>query len=200
VGALLLSLASATAWVPISALAASQAAGPTAASQSASAVTPEDYVIGSDDVLSVVFWREKDLSVDAVVRPDGKISLPLLNEVVAAGLTPEQLRDRITRQAAAFVKDPQATVVVKEINSRKVYITGQVEKAGAYPLTARLSVMQLIAMAGGLKEYAKGDRIVIMRLEQGREVRHRFDYKKVLEGKDDGQNLEMRPGDTVVVP
>ncbi len=200
VKALLLALVCVAAWVPVSARAALQGAQQTAGSQPPAPVAAEDYVIGADDVLSVVFWREKELSVDAVVRPDGKISLPLMNEVMAAGLTPEQLRDRITKQASAFVKDPQATVVVKEVNSRKVYITGQVEKPGAYPLTTRLSVMQLIAMAGGLKEYAKSDRIVVMRLEQGREVRHRFDYKKVLEGKDDARNLEMRPGDTVVVP
>jgi polysaccharide biosynthesis/export protein len=200
VKALLLALVCVAAWVPVSARAALQGAQQTAGSQPPAPVAAEDYVIGPDDVLSVVFWREKELSVDAVVRPDGKISLPLINEVMAAGLTPEQLRDRITKQASAFVKDPQATVVVKEINSRKVYITGQVEKPGAYPLTTRLSVMQLIAMAGGLKEYAKSDRIVVMRLEQGREVRHRFDYKKVFEGKDDARNLEMRPGDTVVVP
>jgi polysaccharide export outer membrane protein len=190
------------------------AASPAAAGQSAAArgngappgapaaavVAPPDYVIGPDDVLSVVFWREKDLSGDVVVRPDGKISLPLLNDVQAAGLTPEQLRERVTQQAGTFVKDPQATVVVREINSRKVYITGQVEKPGSYTLTTRMSVMQLIAMAGGLKEYAKRDRIVVMRLENGREVRYRFDYEKVLEGKEGAQNLDMHPGDTVVVP
>jgi polysaccharide export outer membrane protein len=163
-------------------------------------VTPPDYVIGPDDVLSVVFWREREMSGDVIVRPDGKISLPLVNDVMAAGLTPEQLRERITQQASAFVKEPQATVVVKAINSRRVYITGQVEKPGSYPLTSRLSVMQLIATAGGLKEYAKSDRIVVMRFEQGREVRYRFDYKQVLEGKNAAQNLDMQPGDTVVVP
>jgi polysaccharide export outer membrane protein len=167
---------------------------------SAAVPAPPDYVIGPDDVLSVVFWRERDLSGDVVVRPDGKISLPLLNDVQAAGLTPEQLRQRVTEQAGTFVKEPQATVVVKAINSRKVYITGQVEKPGSYALTTRMSVMQLIAMAGGLKDYAKRDRIVVMRLEGGREVRHRFDYEKVLEGKDGAENLDMRPGDTVVVP
>jgi polysaccharide export outer membrane protein len=120
--------------------------------------------------------------------------------MVAAGLTPQQLRDRIIEDAKAFVKDPEATVVVKEINSRRVFVTGEVEKPGVYQLTSRLSVLQLIAMAGGLKEYAKKDRIVVLRLELGREVRHHFDYNKVLEGKEPTQNLELRPGDTVVVP
>jgi polysaccharide export outer membrane protein len=140
------------------------------------------------------------MSADVTVRPDGKISLPLLNDVVAAGLTPEQLRTRISKQAGTFVQDPQATVVVKAINSRKVYITGQVEKPGSYALTSRLSVMQLIATAGGLREYAKRDRIVVMRFENGRETRYRFDYDKVLEGKETAQNLDLQPGDTVVVP
>jgi polysaccharide export outer membrane protein len=166
----------------------------------AAIVAPPDYVIGADDVLSVVFWREKELSGDVTVRPDGKISLPLLNDIMAAGLTPEQLREQVSKRAASFVQDPQATVVVKTINSRKVFITGQVEKPGSYLLTTRLSVMQLIAMAGGLREYAKSDRIVVMRLEQGREVRYRFDYDKVLEGKETAQNLDLKPGDTVVVP
>jgi polysaccharide biosynthesis/export protein len=177
-----------------------QAAAETNAASGSAVVPPPDYVIGADDVLSVVFWRDKDLSGEVTVRPDGKISLPLLNDVVAAGFTPEQLRVEIAKRASALVKDPQATVVVKAINSRKVYITGQVEKPGSYVLTTRLSVMQLIAMAGGLREYAKRDRIVVMRLESGREQRYRFDYEKVLEGRDDAQNFDLRPGDTVVVP
>ena len=177
-----------------------QAGNGASATTGSAIVTPPDYVIGADDVLSVVFFREKELSSEVTVRPDGKISLPLLNDVVAAGLTPEELRDRITKQAGKFVQDPQATVVVKGINSRKVYITGQVEKPGSYALTSRLSVMQLLAMAGGLREYAKGDRIVVMRLERGREVRIRFDYEKVLDGRDSAQNIELQPGDTVVVP
>ncbi|MDH4062922.1 MAG: polysaccharide biosynthesis/export family protein [Acidobacteriota bacterium] len=179
---------------------AAQSGTATSGTAATTVVTPPDYVIGPDDALSVVFWREKDMSGDVVVRPDGMISLPLLNDVMAAGLTPEQLRERLTQQASVFLNDPQATVVVKEINSRKVYITGEVEKPGSYPLNSRLSVMQLIAMAGGLKEYAKSDRIVVMRVEQSREVRYRFDYKKVLEGKNLEQNLDLRPGDTVVVP
>jgi polysaccharide export outer membrane protein len=179
-----------------------QAGGPGGPAAGPAVTPPPDYVIGPDDVLSVIFWREDDLSAEVVVRPDGKISLPLLNDIEAAGLTPEQLRQRVAKQAVSFVKDPQATVVVKAINSRKVFITGQVEKPGSYPLTSKMSVMQLIAMAGGLKEYAKRDRIVLMRPEQGREARYRFDYNKVLEGKEgeDAQNLDLKPGDTVVVP
>ena len=119
-------------------------------------------------MLSIVFWRDKDMSADVVVRPDGKISLPLLNDVQAAGLTPDQLRDQLTKAAAKFVEEPNATVVVKEIHSRKVFITGNVAKAGTYPLTGDMTVLQLIAVAGGLLEYADSKNIVVMRTEDGR--------------------------------
>ena len=102
-------------------------------------------------MLSIVFWRDKDMSADVVVRPDGKISLPLLNDVQAAGLTPEQLRAQLVKAAAKFIEDPNATVVVKEIHSRKVFITGNVAKPGTFPLVGDMNVMQLIAMAGGLR-------------------------------------------------
>ena len=164
------------------------------------AVTPPDYVIGPDDVLSILIWREKDMSLDVTVRPDGKISLPLINDIVAAGLTPEQLRKQVVEQAEKLVEDAQATVIVKTINSRRVFITGQVEKPGSYALTTRMTVLQLIAMAGGLKEFAKSNRIVTMRNDGGREERFIFDYNEVVEGKNLQQNLEMKPGDTVVVP
>src|SRR2546426_5497092 len=108
---------------------------------------PPDYVIGPEDQLSVVFWHDKDMSADIVVRPDGKISLPLLNEIQASGLTPEQLRQRVSAEAKRFIQDPNATVVVRQINSRKVFITGAVEKPGTFPLNGPTTVLQLIAMA-----------------------------------------------------
>lgn len=161
---------------------------------------PPDYVIGPDDVLAVVFWREKDLSADAAVRPDGKISLPLLNDVQASGLTPEQLRVQLTAAAAKYVTDPTVTVVVKAINSRKVFITGQVGKPGPYPLTGPTTVMQLIAVAGGVHEFADSKNIIILRVENGRQVALRFNYKDVSKRKNLKQNIELKPGDTVVVP
>jgi polysaccharide export outer membrane protein len=130
-------------------------------------VPPPGYVIGPDDVLSIVFWREKDLSAEVMVRPDGKISLPLLNDVDAAGLTPEQLRERLMTQAQRLVEDANVTVVVRAINSRRVYITGQVSRPGPYPLTGPMTVLQLIAMAGGVMEYADSEEILIMRYEKG---------------------------------
>jgi polysaccharide biosynthesis/export protein len=161
---------------------------------------PPGYVIGAEDVLGIVFWREKDLSTDAAVRPDGKITVPLLNDVAASGLTPEQLRDRIQTAASKFVEDPSVTVVVKAINSRKVYVTGQIAKPGVYPLTAPTTVMQLIAMAGGLHEFADADKILIMRTEDGKQVAKRFNYEQVRNGRNLNQNIELLPGDTVIVP
>ena len=184
------------------------AAGQNAAARPASAVAPaaaaapsaDEYVIGPDDVLSISFWREKDLSADVTVRPDGKVTVPLLNDVMASGRTPEQLRDAIQQMARAYLEDPTPTVVVKEIKSRRVFITGQVEKPGPYPLNDRLTVLQLIAVAGGLKEFADGKSITVMRTVNGRVVALPFNYRDVVRRKHLDQNVELRPGDTVVVP
>ena len=161
---------------------------------------PDDYVIGADDVLTVMFWRDKDMSADAIVRPDGKITLPLINEVQAAGLTPDQLRERVVVEAGRFIEDPSPSVIVKTINSRKVFITGEVEKPGPYPLTSPTTVLQLIATAGGLREYAHRQDLVIMRMDGGRQVTFPFDYASVAKRKKLHQNIFLKPGDTVVVP
>jgi polysaccharide export outer membrane protein len=166
----------------------------------AGVVPPADYVIGPDDVLTVVFWRDKDMSTEVAVRPDGMISLPLLNDVKAAGLTPDQLRDELTKAAEKFVEVPSVSVVVKTINSRKVFITGQVGKPGPYPLTAPTTVMQLIATAGGVHEFADTKNITILRTENGRQVALRFNYNDVLKRKNLKQNIELKPGDTIIVP
>src|ERR1700676_4352739 len=130
------------------------------------AVIP-DYLIGAEDVLSIVFWRDKEMSTDVAVRPDGKITLPLLNEVRAAGLTPGQLKDLLVEESKKYVEDPNVTVVVKQINSRKVFIPGEVGRPGPYPLMAPTTVMQLLVIAGGLREYAHSDNVSIMRTENG---------------------------------
>jgi polysaccharide export outer membrane protein len=183
-----------------SAQAAPAAARPPAGTP-AGAATPPDYVIGPNDVLTLVFWRDKDMSGDVSVRPDGKISVPLVNDVQAAGLTPDQLRQQLTTAAAKYLQDPTVTVVVKEINSRKVFITGQVSKPGPYALSGPMTVLQLIAMAGGLLEYANAKNIVIMRTdESGRSVSFAFNYKDVTKRKNEKQNIELKPGDTVIVP
>jgi polysaccharide biosynthesis/export protein len=163
---------------------------------------PPDYVIGPDDVLRVDYWREKEVSAEVTVRPDGMISLPLLNDVKAAGLTPEQLRVAVTQAAKEkyFQEDPDVTINVKTINSRKVFITGSVAKPGPYLLTAPTTVVQLISMAGGLTEFAKQKGISVMRTENGKPVRYAFNYKDVANGKNLKQNIELKPGDTVIVP
>jgi polysaccharide export outer membrane protein len=163
-------------------------------------VLPPGYIIGTDDVLSIVYWKDKDMSADAKVRPDGRIALPLLNEVQAAGLTPEQLHKNLTEESKKYMEDANITVVVREINSRKAFITGEVNKPGPYPLTSPTTVMQLISMAGGLRDYANAKKIMIMRRENGRQISLAFNYKDVAGGKKLEQNIELKPGDTVVVP
>jgi polysaccharide biosynthesis/export protein len=158
------------------------------------------YIIGPDDILSVLFWRDKDMSYEVVVRPDGKISLPLVNDVQAGGLTPSQLRDNVNALARRFVEEPSVTVMVKQINSRKLFITGQVEKPGAYSMSGATTVLQLISLAGGLKEFIDGKRILIMHAKDGKPTVRMFNYREVASGKHLEQNIELQPGDTVVVP
>jgi polysaccharide export outer membrane protein len=187
-------------------VAARQAPGATgqvvsnSAGAAATPVLPAGYVIGPSDVLSILFWRDKDMSADVTVRPDGKITLPLLNEVTAGGYTPEELRVRLVEAAKAYIEDPNATVVVKEVRSRNVFITGNVAKPASYPLTGDMSALQLIALAGGLLEYADASSIVIIRNEGGRTEYLKFNYKDVVKRKNVKQNVTLKPGDTVVVP
>lgn len=178
-----------------------QTAPPEVAAAVAGGVRPPDnYVIGVEDVLVILFWRDKDMSSEATVRPDGKITLPLINDVAAAGLTPDELREKITKEAERFIEEPAASVIVKQINSRRVFITGEVEKPGPYNLTGPTTVLQLLSMAGGLREYAHRSDIVIMRMEAGRAVTFQFDYAAVAKRKKLQQNIQLKPGDTILVP
>jgi polysaccharide export outer membrane protein len=161
---------------------------------------PNDYVIGPEDVLTIVFWQDTELTRDVVVRPDGHISLPLLNDIRAAGLTPEQLRDKLATDAARYVEDATVTVIVKEVKSPKVFITGEVVKPGLYPLNRPTTVLQLIATAGGLQEYARSDQINVVRTEGGRTTFLPFNYKAIMRKKNLQQNVALKAGDTVVVP
>lgn len=176
-----------------------------AVAQAAGAATtqalPPDYVIGPDDVLRVDFWRDKDMSSEVTVRPDGMITLPLINDVKAGGLTPDQLREKVLELAKRYIEDPSATITVKEIRSRKVFITGEVNKGGAFLLTDRMTVLQLIATAGGLTEFAKSKNILVVRTEPSGQTRtFKFNYKEVLQGKNLKQDIELKPGDRVIVP
>jgi polysaccharide export outer membrane protein len=166
---------------------------------------PSDYTIGVDDQLSIVFWKDKDLTTDVVVRPDGMISLPLLNEMPAAGLTPDQLREKVTQAALKYVEDPTVSVVVKQINSRKVYITGQIGKPGVYPLTGGMTIIQLIALAGGLGEYADREHITLVRGNEkrpdGTPWSYQINFNDLMKRiRLNQNNLELKPGDTVMVP
>lgn len=156
-------------------------------------------MIGTDDLLSVVFWRDKDLSTDVVVRPDGKISLPMLNDIQAAGFTPEQLSGVVKGTARKYIVDADATVIVKEVRSRKVFVIGEVGKPGPVLLTSEMNVLQLIAEAGGFLEHANKTNVVIVRTENGREQRLKFNYKDVVKGKKVEQNVVLQPGDTLLV-
>jgi polysaccharide export outer membrane protein len=160
---------------------------------------PKDYVIGIEDVLNVVFWRDKDLSAEVVVRPDGKISLPMLNDVSAAGMTAEQLAAEVQKAAAKFIRDPGATVIVKEVRSRKVYVVGEVSKPGTFMLAADMNVLQAIAAAGGFVEGANRSNVVVVRNENGEERRYKFNYDDVVRGKNVKQNIRLVPGDTILV-
>ena len=167
---------------------------------SAGVKPPADYVIGVADDLEIVYWQDKNMSGAVTVRPDGNISLPLVNDIQAAGLTPDELRQQVATAASKFVEDPTVSVVVKAINSRKVYVMGQVGKPGPYPLMDSTTVLQMLATAGGLSEYAKAEKITVVRRENGKETPHKFNYKNVSEGKSLQQNIELKPGDTIIVP
>jgi polysaccharide export outer membrane protein len=156
------------------------------------------FVIGPDDVLTVTFWRDQ-ISLEVVVRPDGRISLPLLNDVQAAGYTPEGLARALEESAAKYINEPNAVVIVKEIRSRRVFVLGEVGTPGMIPLTTNLNLLQLIAMAGGLLEHADRKNITVIRTENGQEKRLKFNYNDVVNGKNVQQNILLQPGDTVVV-
>jgi polysaccharide export outer membrane protein len=181
--------------------AASATAMPSASASVPVGITPSaDYVIGPEDVLSVVFWRDKDMSLEVNVRPDGKISLPLLNDVQAAGLTPVQLTDRLIAESKQYIEDPNVTVIVRQINSRRVFVTGEVNKPGPYPLMGPTTVLQMLATAGGVREYADTKKIAVLRKENGRTTVYRFNYNNASKPQGMRENIELRPGDTIVVP
>ena len=158
------------------------------------------FTIGPEDVLGILVWKDQEMSGDVTVRPDGMITLPLIRDVKAAGLTPNQRADRLQEAVREFVTDASVTVVVRQMNSRKVFITGEVARPGAYAIATSMTVMQLIAVAGGLNEFAEAKSISVMRVEAGKTRTFPFDYKNVANGKKPGQNIALKPGDTVVVP
>lgn len=166
----------------------------------ASVEVAADYVLGPADVLSIVFWGERDLSTEVIVRPDGKISLPLLNDVVAAGLTPEQLRRRLAESAKRYLEAPVVTVVVKQVNNNRVFVTGQVLRPGPYVLSGPTTVLQVLAMAGGFTEFADRKHVLVTRIDNGAPSAFTFNYDDVIKRRDLSQLVPLKAGDTVVVP
>lgn len=178
---------------------AAQATVPAAPSSEAKpAATNPNYIIGAQDVLDINVWKEEQLTKTVPVRPDGKISLPLLNDVQAAGLTPTQLGSLITEDLKKFVMDPQVTVIVREINSQRVYLLGEVTRAGAYPLLPGMTVLQALSSAGGFTQFANLKKIYVLRVENGKQEKLPFNYKVALSKGD--QNIFLKAGDTIVVP
>jgi polysaccharide export outer membrane protein len=164
------------------------------------ATTDPNYVIGAQDVLDINVWKEPDVSRIVPVRPDGKISLPLLNDVQAAGLTPAQLAAQVTESLKKYVTSPQVTVIVTTINSQRVYILGEVTRPGAFPLLPGMSVLQALSSAGGFTQFAKVKSIFVRRIENGKEAKYPFNYREVINGKRPEQDILLKAGDTIVVP
>jgi polysaccharide biosynthesis/export protein len=166
-----------------------------------SSATPDpNYVIGPQDVLDINVWKEAELTRSVPVRPDGKISLPLLNDVQAGGLTPSQLAEQITKNLKKFITDPQVTVIVAQINSQRVYILGETARPGAYPLLPGMTVLQALSSAGGFTLFANVKKIYVLRKEGGKQEKFFFNYKEVVDGKNADQNIELKAGDQIVVP
>src|ERR1700751_2491353 len=169
-----------------------------AQSEPASVAGP-DYIIGADDMLHISVWKEPDLTESLPVRPDGKISLPLLNDVAAAGLTPTQLADSITKQLKKYISDPRVTVVVTAMNSQKIYLLGEVLHPGPTPLQPNMTVLQALASAG-FSQFANTKGIYILRSENGKQQKIPVHYRELLKGEGINQSIVLKPGDTIVVP
>jgi polysaccharide biosynthesis/export protein len=172
--------------------------GDVAGAKPAGANSP-DYVLGSDDQLHITVWKETDLTVTLPVRPDGKISLPLINDIQAAGLTPMELRDSITEKLKKYIADPRVTVVVTAMNSRRVFVSGEVVHTGAMPLLPNMTMLQALA-AAGFTQFANLKGIYVLRMDNGKQVKLPFNYRDVIKGNHPEQNIMLKPGDTVVVP
>jgi polysaccharide biosynthesis/export protein len=176
--------------------------GDSKGSQTASGqiATPSDFVIGESDVLNINVWKEPEISQSVVVRPDGKISLPLIGEVFVSGLTPVQTQTLLRNKLQSILTNPQVTVTVTEIRSRVAFITGEVGRPGTYPLLVPTTILQLITNAGGLGQFANKKGIFVLRAVDGKEQRLPFNYSQVIKGEKPEQNILLHPGDTVVVP
>src|SRR5260370_657546 len=178
--------------------AANSASGKTTNAPSNSQAGPE-YVIGPEDVLHIAVWKETELTATLPVRPDGKISLPLLDDVQASGLTPKQLAASVTEKLKKYIADPRVTVVVTQINSKRIYLVGEALHSGATPMLPHMTVLPALSSAG-LNQFANTKRIYLLRTENGKQQKLPVDYRKLVKGEQIEQNYLLRPGDTIVVP
>jgi polysaccharide export outer membrane protein len=161
----------------------------------------ENFVIGNDDVLAISVWNEPNMTKSVPVRSDGKISLPLVGEMQAAGRTPMQLELDITEKLKNYITAPQVNVIVQQVNSRKFNILGEVGRPGSYPLTTSSTIMDAIALAGGFKDFAKKSNVYVLRKgRDGSESHLKFNYKDFIKGKNPDQNIRLEPNDTIIVP
>jgi polysaccharide export outer membrane protein len=170
-----------------------------AAQNAAKPAVPDTYIIGASDNISVTVFKEPTLSSSLLVRPDGMISMPLLGDVKAAGKTTTQLADDITARLKKYVQDPNVTVVLGQVNSKRIYLLGEVSKPGPVEMTPGMTFLQAIATAGGLTQFANSKKIYILRIDGGKERKIPMQYKRALKG-DISLNLDLNPGDTIVVP
>jgi polysaccharide export outer membrane protein len=177
---------------------ASQSKEPSPSKEPVSVAGP-DYVIGADDNLHISVWKEPELTNTLPVRPDGKISMPLLDDVQAAGLTPMQLASSLTEKLKKYLADPRVTVVVTQMNSQRIYVLGEVLHTGAMPLLPNMTVLQALATAG-FTQFANTKGIYILRTANGKQQKLPFNYRQVVKGDDVAQNISLKPGDTIVVP
>ena len=167
---------------------------------SVSATDDPNYIIGPQDMLDINVWKEPELTRVVPVRPDGKISMPLLNDVQAAGLTPMTLAANITASLKKFVSDPQVTIVVTQMNSQRIYILGEVARPGAFPLLPGMTMLEGLSSAGGFTQFANTKKIYLLRKVNGKMEKYPFNYKDVIHGKAPEQNVSLKAGDTIVVP
>jgi polysaccharide biosynthesis/export protein len=194
----------AAALLVISGLAVAQNAAPVQPAESSKSDTNTilagpDYVIGPEDTLHIAVWKEADLTATLPVRPDGKISLPLLNDVQAAGLTPMQLADSLTEKLKKYVASPRVTVVVTQINSKRIYLVGEVGHTGAVPMLPNMTVLQALSSAG-MTQFANTKKIYVLRMQNGKQQKLPVNYRKLVKGEQMEQNYILQPGDTIVVP
>ncbi len=160
----------------------------------------DQYIIGPQDVLYIHVWKEEAFTRTVPVRPDGKISLPLIEEIPVSGMTPLQLKEMLVERLKEFIESPTVSVIVTEINSLKVYVSGQVKGQGIYPLKGETHLAEVLIMAGGFTEWANQKKILIIRKEKGKESRMTVNYKKFIKDGDSKSNVLLKPGDIIVVP